>query len=57
VTTLYEKLDGRMLGILWTEAISLGVGVPILEVAAFIAGIAISLGTCIVAAVLLTSND
>ena len=52
VSTGHEEINGQMLGIIWTETISLRVGVSILDIAAFIAGIAISLGTCTVAAAL-----
>jgi hypothetical protein len=44
-----------MLGILWTQTVSLGAGVPVLDVAAFIAGIVIVFGS--IAAALLSPGD
>ena len=46
-----------MLGILWTQTVSLGAGVPVLDIAAFIAGIVIVLGSCLIAAALLSPGD
>jgi hypothetical protein len=45
-----------MLGILW-ETVSVGAGVPILNIVAFIAGIAMSIGTCLMAAALFSTDD
>ena len=46
-----------MLGILWTQTASLGAGIPILDIAAFIAGIVIAFGSCIIAAAAFSPDD
>jgi hypothetical protein len=39
-----------MLGILWAQTASFGTSIPILDIAAFIAGIVIAFGSCTIAA-------
>ena len=46
-----------MLGILWTQTVSLGADLPVLDIAAFIAGIVIAFGSCIILAAVLSAED
>jgi hypothetical protein len=46
-----------MLAILWTETVWLGASVSMLNIVAFIAGFAMSIGTCLMAAALVSSDD
>ena len=45
-----------MLSILWKETVSLGVGLPVLDVAAFVAGIVVAFASCLILAALDTGD-
>ena len=46
-----------MLGIIWSETVSLEVGMPALDVAAIIGGMVLALGSSLIAAALFSPDD
>jgi hypothetical protein len=46
-----------MLGVLWGETVSLGIGIPVMDIAAVVGGIVIALGSSLIAAALFSTDD
>jgi hypothetical protein len=46
-----------MLGVLWGETVGLGIGLPVMDIAAVVGGIVIALGSSLIAAALFSTDD